>query len=499
MAAMSPSGGAHGKDSMHRARIILGRTLLVVALLWSGLWLAGRVALSDRLEGGLAALAGQGVAVEHGGQAISGFPFGYEARLTDVSLVAEGGSLRLPQLTGAVHVTSPDRVVARFPERFEAVLPGPGEDAPGARVAVISRGLTLAAEGLTGQARAAVLRAERLTLSGAAGTARLAGLTARGTGPGLAPGGRAEGRVEARDLTFDLTLPAAGGGRVDIEARIGAPQLTGATDLVEDGALARMIAGHSRRPGRAELGLVGASLALSLTATGTGPETDGTIALTAGRVRAGLAVDGGNLDATARIEAGRIALALPAQEIDGTLATGPVEADYVMPLGPSRGMQPMRIRLDIDRAEPDAALWSGIDPGGALARGPLELLIDIAGTARLTKPFAAARPGELPPVVPGTVAIRAARVGGLGAGAEAEGAVEFAAGQAPTGEITVTLEGAVDFLRRLHAAGLIEAERLQVLALALAGMTRSGPAPGMLEARIALDQGRVTVNGEPLR
>ena len=485
---------------MLKARRLLGRTLVIAALLWCGLWLAGRVMLSDRLEGGLAALAEAGVAVDHDGQSISGFPFGYEARLSDVAVAdATGGAaLRLPELTGAVHVTAPGAVVARFPDRFEAEIPR--ADGVARRVRIESRGLELAARGLAGADRRAELAAERVVLTEAGGVSlALSGLSATATGPALAAGATPSGRAEARDLRLDLTLAVPEGGTLGISARLENARLSGETDLVEEGALARMLGGRSRRPGRAELALDGERLVLTLAAEGTGPRSDGRIAITAGPVGVTLTVEDGRLDARAELGTTRIGLDLPGHGIDGALASRAVAGRYAMPLGPGEGFDPAALHLEIAEAAPDASLWSDIDPDGRLPRGPLALLIDVAGTARLSKPFADTRPGEMPPVVPGTVSVNAVRLSGLGAGARAEGSVAFTAGQAPTGEIAVELDGAVSLLRRLHEAGLIDRERLQRLALGLAGFTRAGAEPGRLETRIDFDQGRMRINGERLR
>lgn len=481
---------------MLKARRILGRTLLIAALLWCGLWLLGRMALSDRLKGGLGALDDSGVAVEIGGHSISGFPFGYEARLSEVALAGTGGgtALRLPELVGEVAITRPNAMVARFPPRFEASLPG--GDGTERRLTVASRDLKLTAEGLATGARRAVLSAERVDLSGPSGLSlAIVGLSAEAQGRRSAP----EGHAEADEVEIVVSLPAAAGGTVRLELRMEQVRLTGATDLVERGALQRMLGGHSRRPGGAELGLEGRQLTLELTAEGTGDESDGRLTLTAAPAKMALAVAGGDLDAQIDLEAARIGLDLPGPGIAGGIDTGPVSARYAMPLGPSEQFRPAAVALDIAKALPDNALWREIDPEDALPREPLDLELELIGTARLSKPFAETRRGETPPVIPGTLEIGAARLSGLGAAARAEGAVEFSAGQAPTGEIVVTLDNAVALLRRLREAELIDQRRLQALALTLANFTRAGKSAGELRSTVVLDRGGISVNGEALR
>ena len=145
---------------MRKTGRVLSRLALVVVVLWCGLGYLGRVTISYRLDDGLAALAAEGLEVRVGDHAISGFPFGYTARLTDVSLAeigTAGPSVSLPHLTGEVHVAAPDEVVARFPESFDLALPT-AQGAEPRRVAVASEGLSLTAGGLAGSERVARLR-----------------------------------------------------------------------------------------------------------------------------------------------------------------------------------------------------------------------------------------------------------------------------------------------------------------------------------------------------
>lgn len=487
---------------MRKTGRVLSRLALVVVVLWCGLWYLGRVTISDRLDDGLAALAAEGLEVRVGDHAISGFPFGYTARLTDVSLAeigTAGPSVSLPHLTGEVHVAAPDEVVARFPESFDLALPA-AEGAEPRRVAVASEGLSLTAGGLAGSERVARLSAERIDVTEARAAGRLEAAVTRLAARAAQPEGQGPaGAAEAETLSVTYAMPAPRGGQVTLEARLESARLTGASDMAGPEDIARMLGGLSRGPGRAETVLEGTRLALTVTAEGTGPGSDGRFDLTGGPVEIGLAVTDGNMEARLALDAAAWRLEMPGRALAGTVTTGPVTARYAMPLGPSEALQPVAVELEVAGAEPDGALWQALDPGGALPRGPLALMLDVGGTARLTKPFAAARPGEAPPVVPGTLSLRAARLTGLGAAAQAEGAVEFSGGQAPTGSVTVTFEGAIALLRRLSQAGLIGPAELQTLALGLAGYTVRGSEPGTLETRLSLDRGRLAINGDPVR
>jgi len=481
---------------MRRAGRICIAAGLIGAALWSGAWLAGRAVLSERMDTGLAALAAEGVTVEIGTREIGGFPFGYTARLSEVALsAADGTGVTLPDLSGGVSVTDPDRAAARFPPSFDVSLPAGGGTR---RVAVESAGLILSAEGVTGKDRRARLTADRLSLTDATDGHRLdlIGLRGEARPPAGGTAPRGSTRIDRLDFSTLMALPA--GGTARLTARLDGVRVEGETSFARLADLGRMLAGSSRAAGHGALVLSAAGLTLDLTVEGAGPADDGHLSIATGPLSARLGVDRGDMRAEAGIASLRLGLDAPGRALSGTLGTGPVEAVYAIPLGPTETLQPASLGLAIADAVPDAALWRALDREAALPREAMDLALDLSGSLRLTRPFAEARPGALPPIEPGTLTIERLHLSGLGAAAEAEGAVEFApGGQAPTGEIRVTLDGALDLVRRLHAAGLIGQQSVQRLAVALASFTRPGADPGRLVSRIAFDDGALSVNGEP--
>lgn len=496
---MSPFGThARRRSGLRRAGRVGGLVLVVVAMVWSGAWIAGRVAIGDRLEAAPAMLAGQGVTLALGGHEIGGFPFAYTARFTDVAVDAPGGAgLSLPDLTARMDAGSPGRVEAGLPSRFTLALPGPGA-AAARTLSVESENLVLAGEGLPGDVRTATLRADRLGLTGPGGlTVGLTGLDARLS---RAQDGPAEIGGQARSLRFSRTLSGADGATLLVTGSLHDAALSGDAAGEDPAALFDLLSGRSRDPGRLSLRLSGARLDLAIRVSGAGAEQDGRLALSTGPASLRIALTDGVVRAGADVARGTLSLEAPGREIAGQIEIDPLTASYAAPFAPGEEMQPLDLSLEIPRAEPDRALWQAIDPGGRLPREALRLSLALSGTARVLPSPAASRPGAAPPIEPGNLTIERATLSGLGAAAEASGALEFArAGQKPTGAVGVTLDGVLELIRSLHGAELISQGVVQRLALALATHTRPGAEPGTLETEITFDNGRVSFDAQTTR
>lgn len=487
----------------------------VMAVVWTGLWVAGRGEVAAGLDAQLSAMEARGLAVEHGARRIGGYPFGYEAVVEDVVLEDAGSGLvaRLPRLVGASDLAAPGRVTARLPARFEVDLPVPAAlrrgmpDLPDTlSLEIESRGLALTVDGAPGRGGRARLSAESVMLihagadrplSFAVEIAELDASLSRPPATGGAPARLSvgAGRVEALGA-----MVAPEGPRRTLDIRGEGLSLTARADRPGAAMLAAFAPGEGRRP--LEAALSGGPVTARMAVEGDPETPDGAVELSAQIVSGVLSLADRALDLRLGADRSRLEV-MPAgagAALAGALDASQIEARYRTPMGPTEEMRPLGLEVSVVRLAPDERLWRRLDPAGQLSREPADLTLHLDGTGRLTKPPAARRPGEAFPLEIGNLEIRAAKLSGLGARATAEGQVEFVQPVArPHGRVELRLDGALGLLRGLQEAGLIDEQALQLAAITLSTYTRAGRGRDTLLADISMDMDGIRVNGERVR
>jgi hypothetical protein len=236
---------------------------------------------------------------------------------------------------------------------------------------------------------------------------------------------------------------------------------------------------------------------------GLGPEQQqGSVRVEAGSTAGTLSLTNGVFELANASKANRLAFTNGLETSVGTMFGGEMRAVEIQvsgPFAPSETMVPMAFRLALDEVIADDALWQLIDAGGKLPHDPARLVIDVAGTARITGSLTDLRPGDAAPVEIGTVAIRSAEISALGAGATASGDVEFQQpGNRPVGTVTVTLNKAEEMMVNLVDAGLVDPVTVQTLMLMATAFTAPGAQAGELVSKIVMSADGITVNGQPM-
>ncbi|MEM7188719.1 MAG: DUF2125 domain-containing protein, partial [Pseudomonadota bacterium] len=109
---------------MKKIAIIVAVVLAIGAAIWSGLWFYGRAELDQRIDQQMAMMQRQGWTVTHSEREISGFPAGYEVKLTEVAAVGvEGALIKMPEVTGRAEAQGLGEVIFDLPETFTVDLP----------------------------------------------------------------------------------------------------------------------------------------------------------------------------------------------------------------------------------------------------------------------------------------------------------------------------------------------------------------------------------------
>lgn len=523
---------------MSRSLRLVLTAATAIALGWGGLWLAVRtLVVVPEIDRGLAALAADGLSIDIGRREIGGFPLGYGVHVEDVTLrTRDGAEMHLPHLSATSDLLSPGTFVVRLPERFEVrARPGIRPVEIETEDATVSLGIDTA----DGQAHGLDLSARRLMIVAADPDAGegiaidMAEVTGRATAPGDGEIGLPSGELRILRADLSFAAHAEDGSRIEGTAAAEDVLATAQTTVFSARALAEVADGSGA--GRAEATVAARQLsgdALAIAPIGAGGATPEPERLSAviGAPSAVLTLDRGALDARAGLlraevwtdqvataahgdgppdaaaraggpSASEAATAGAPQsetpvEPRGHLLTGPVEARHLAPVAPTAEMQPVALALRVQGVRPDEALWERLDPGARLPREPGQADIALSGTARVIRPLSERRPGEAPPVEFGNVLIDRMSVSGLGATAEATGAIEMLPGiLQPVGRIEVTLAGVIGLLRLLGETGMLEPTEVQTAAAALAVYTRADGAPDRLRADIDMDARGIRVNG----
>jgi hypothetical protein len=473
-------------DGETRVRKLLIGGAAVAALLagvaW-GAWRWGASQAEARLDAQAAQLADDGVTLRWGERRVGGFPTGWTIRLTDVSATFADGAATLEAPWMEIGATFDDRETARARLSPTAVLTlDPGAGGPAERIEIASTDLIL---------RAPVSGAGDRTLSAAS--------------VGLSMGDPAESVATVEGL--EATIAAAGAGasvaatatRASVAART--PQGAGLSSASDLRLSARALGVDA--PGLAAFIADGGAFEATVDMASTTSEAPG-LKSEGGPTRSSVALTNGRIDYDGSAEWLRYAFAPGADGgPGGLLDVGPTTVEASLPLRAGAEPQAFALAVSIARAAPDAALWSRIDPRGALGRDDFALNLDLSGEARLPAGIAAAAESAEsaePPVRLETLEIRTLKASGGGGEATASGALRLDGPTgAPQGRLHVRLAGWEPILGALANMGIVGGEQAGLLALTLDEYNRPDAPPGVFEAEIALDGPAAFVNGRELR
>ena len=200
-----------------------------------------------------------------------------------------------------------------------------------------------------------------------------------------------------------------------------------------------------------------------------------------------------------------MALQLAAFPLPINLSMSEVTTGFALPLGVSDEPKPYALTVAYRDIAIDDALWGLFDPTGQLPRDPATILVDLSGTALMTKdifgdPAAledGGAPGELK-----TMDLTQLRIALAGAELLGSGAVSFpnpGPVPMPVGNVTLSLNGGLGLLDKLVALGFVPAEQAAFVK-GMAGVVAKPVGEDMLESEIVFTEGGgITANGLPLQ
>ncbi len=503
---------------MKRVATIGAIVVVLLAAGWSLFWWLGRDALVRAFDAEVARLEEAGWTVDWASRDVGGFPFGYTIRLTDVAAAepTSGFAVRLPQAT--VENDGAEGVLVRLPESFAADLPLPG--APGGtgggtgdgeatapavlRTTGEASGLVVRLAGAGGAEQTVDVDAESLVWRlREPGTAGDQALTLEALDAGMTTGGaETTFRLKAGRYGIDASVVAAEGQPSEMTASYGDITLTGSTTVPGAEALGEML--YAGAPGQLELALQ------------AGPAEARVVGGEADR-RGTLDWRGGSVSGVVKLSSGRMELRGETRQnvwtltpetagslIGGGLSAGLVQATYSMPMAPAPEPDDMAIRLALLDVSPDEAAWQAVDAQGVLPRAPAELVVDLGGTARVTRRIDGMSPGDAPPFEVSQLEVKEVALDALGATAHASGIVEFLQPIGlPLGTVQVGMTGVAALIDALGQAGVLSPEMIQMADAMLSVYAR--PADGATgrgdrwTTEITFTNEGPLVNGLPIR
>jgi uncharacterized protein DUF2125 len=181
-----------------------------------------------------------------------------------------------------------------------------------------------------------------------------------------------------------------------------------------------------------------------------------------------------------------------------------LETRLAVPMLPSEAWKPIALRLIFDEVTANDALWSMIDPRGALSRQPATLRLDLDGTARalvnLLEPEEGPAPAE--PWEYGELTLNdlLLRLAGAEISGSAAGRIDNSgATPMPIGAAEFEMVGVSGLINTLGQIGLLTPQQTFPAQLMLGMFGKPTGAPDTFETRIeATEDGRILANGEPL-
>lgn len=490
---------------MNKTGAILGG-LAAFAALWSAGWFAGKsLYVEPEADRAVERMRAGSLFFAYDRRAVTGFPFGYDIAFEDVSVSDAGGlwRWRAPSVSVSAGLSDPAALVIRPAPESRLTVESAAFGAGGAPASVFD----VEAEGFVvtlsenGDGPRAAIEAARLAAVQAPGAGALSDM--RLVLAGLAAEGRfgagaGRGALMAASADYALALSLDQVSETRAEGRYEDLSLTFEGAALDAGNLAAFLAADGIFDLRMETG------AVSGTSRSTGGPSAPPVVYegTASRSETLVALRGGRAAYSASAEGLTVSYAAepPAAFPGGGGRAANFEMRLDMPLRRAPEPAPWALDLVLAGLEPDEALWSAVDPAGALGRGPLALEVRLDGAARVTADLGASSLSG-PPVAVETLAIRAARLSLPGFAAEAEGALDIVGpASQPEGTVALELRGAYDLLDRAARGGLLAPEAADGYREVLTVYGKPGPeGADHLLADIRLGRGEVTVNGAPLR
>ncbi len=180
-----------------------------------------------------------------------------------------------------------------------------------------------------------------------------------------------------------------------------------------------------------------------------------------------------------------------------------------MPLTPTTEPAPFTTVLSLAGVTVGDPIWDMLDPTRAVPRDPVTAVVDLSGTATLTRDlFELTDEMEMeePPGMLNTLSINTVDIAFGGATAHADGAFTFDPKAAaafddmpmPTGQVTATITGLNGLLRKLSDAGLLPSEQAMGVTMML-GMFAVPSGDDEMTSTIEITpDGQVMANGMPL-
>jgi len=185
------------------------------------------------------------------------------------------------------------------------------------------------------------------------------------------------------------------------------------------------------------------------------------------------------------------------------ITAGPVVFGLTTPVMASETAGDYGLVAKLSQLSVSEGAWAMLDPGGALARDPADLVIDISGKTRLDliAMMEADEMGGEPPVpAPETLDINELTLKIAGAALAASGAFTFDNSMGipqPLGEANVTVTGANALIDGLIATGLMAEEDAMGARMMMGAFMSPGANPDELTSKIeARAGGEIYVNGQ---
>lgn len=183
----------------------------------------------------------------------------------------------------------------------------------------------------------------------------------------------------------------------------------------------------------------------------------------------------------------------------GAVTTEVVSMSLEMPLRKSVEPVPYAIGFTMENLSLDEEGWKQIDPAGAIDRTPLTFRADLGGGVRILTDLGGDSFGQSPVDVE-TIDIAELSLAGLGVSADITGSLNVAGNAAqPDGTILVAINGAFALIDQLVAGGLVPPAQAGLYRSVIEAYAEPGEGPDDLKAEIAVANGAVSINGQPLQ
>lgn len=490
--------------------IVLGIAIVGVAI-WSGLWFIGRGQIEDTLDLELARAEARGTTITWETRDVSGFPFGYEVRASNVGIIMRetGMLIRIPevisvtdvgkigqidtQLIGEIAIDLPITEVQRVADpRLPKV----------AKLKLTGENLLASFQGLGQQDRKVRVTADqaivlvdqedlpnRLNLI-ASKMNIVFGVEASKTTIGM--------------VTDALKVQAQGsplnGRESAVDVDLNTLSITTVLDMPETRNLNEILFGAAA--GSAEVVYSTGSIEVAVQGTDATGLGGGAFGYSGGTATGIITAGPGTLEVRgeSRKNVWSVSPLHPDSTIAGTVMADAVQTSYLIPTAQAEGAEPARLRVAVIELDLDEALWESLDPGGVLDRSKSELLLDVDATARVTGRLDRMVPGQGVPVELSNVSLNTLSVSSLGGKLNASGDVEVLQPiNLPIGALEITLSNANAVLLALKQSGLIDEQMRATGAAMLQVYARPAEGEDQWETDLTFGNDGTTMNGLKVR